>query len=272
MINGKTKVLGIIGDPIEHTLSPLMHNAAFRELGLNYCYVPFHVKPLRLKEAIDGSRALNIRGLNVTVPHKEKVIEYLDELSDEAGYIGAVNTILNEEGFLKGYNTDAFGFVKSLEEEGIEIEGKSFLVLGAGGASRAVVYGILKNSGKVYLYNRTKDKALKMKETYSEVGNITLVESPENIIRDVDIVVNTTSLGLKPNDPMPIEPSLIRKHQIYCDIVYPETPLMREAEKLGCKVVGGLGMLLWQAARAFNIWTGQEAPVQVMKKALEGSK
>lgn len=272
MIDGKTKVLGIIGDPIEHTRSPLMHNAAFKELGLNFCYLPFHVKPERLKDAIEGVRALNIRGLNVTVPHKERVIEYLDELSEEAKYIGAVNTILNREGFLTGYNTDSFGFVRSLVEEGLKIEDRIFLILGAGGASRAVVYGVLKNRGKVYIYNRTKERALKIKETFSKIGDITLVESPEKIIRDVDIVVNTTSLGLKPDDPMPIEPSLIGKHQTYCDIVYPETPLMREAEKKGCKVIGGLGMLLWQAARAFTIWTGQEAPLQVMKKALEGSK
>lgn len=269
MIDGKTLVFGIIGDPIGHTRSPMIHNSAFRELGLNYCYVPFHVKAERLKEALDGVRALNIKGLNVTVPHKERVIPLLDSLSEEARFIGAVNTILNQEGILTGYNTDVYGFLKSLDEEGIEVEGKTFLVIGAGGASRAVVFGILRNHGKVYLFNRTKEKALRIRESYADLGEVSVVENVREIIDEVEIVVNTTSLGLKSSDPLPLEPELLSKNQVYCDIVYPETPLMRLARNKGCRVVGGLGMLLWQAARAFTIWTGIEAPIEVMRKVLE---
>lgn len=273
MINGKTKIIGIIGDPIEHTLSPIIHNSAFREMGLNYCYVPFHVRKERLKEAIYGIKALNIKGLNITIPHKEEVLKYLDKISDEARYIGAVNTIINEDGLLIGFNTDTFGFIMSLKEENVKIKNRQFLVIGAGGASKAVLYGILKEGGDIFLFNRTISKAFKIKDDFKALGEIKIVEKIEKTLLDtVQIIVNTTSLGLKPDDPMPIEPSFLNENHTFCDIVYPETPLMIEARKIGCKVIGGLGMLLWQAAKAFEIWTGYEAPIEVMKKSLILSK
>ncbi|MEN2994326.1 MAG: shikimate dehydrogenase [Thermodesulfovibrio sp.] len=269
MITGKTRIIGIFGDPIEHTLSPLIHNEAFQYLGLDYCYVAFHVKRDKLKEAVEGIRALNIKGVNITVPHKEAVIQYIDELSEEAKDIGAVNTILNEEGILKGFNTDVNGFILSLKEQGVSIKNKKFLILGAGGASKAIVYGILKEGGKVYLYNRTLSRAIAIKEKFKDHGFIEIVEVDKSITENIDIIVNATTLGLKKDDPMPLNPELIKPEHIYCDIVYPETPLMKEAEKIGCKVIGGIGMLLWQAAFAFKIWTEVEAPVDIMRKTLD---
>lgn len=266
MITGKTKIIGIFGDPIEHTLSPLIHNEAFSYLGLDYCYVAFNVKKDKLKEAVEAIRALNIKGVNVTVPHKETVIQYLDNISNEAKNIGAVNTILNAGGVLKGFNTDVKGFILSLKDEGISIKNKNFLILGAGGAAKAVVYGILKEGGKVYIYNRTLSKALEIKEKFKKFGFIEIVEMNKSITEGIDIIVNATSLGLKKDDPMPLNPELIKPTHVYCDIVYPETPLMRKAEAIGCKVIGGIGMLLWQAAFAFKIWTEVEAPIEIMKK------
>lgn len=268
MITGKTKIIGIFGDPIEHTLSPLIHNEAFSYLGLDYCYVAFNVKKDKLKEAVEGIRALNIKGVNITVPHKETVIQYIDELSDEAKNIGAVNTILNNEEILKGFNTDVNGFILSLKDKGISIKNKNFLILGAGGAAKAIVYGILKEGGKVYIYNRTPSKALAIKEKFKKFGFIEIVEMDKSVTEKIDVIVNATSLGLKKDDPMPLNPELIKPEHVYCDIVYPETPLMREAERIGCKVVGGIGMLLWQAAFAFKIWTEVEAPIEIMKKTL----
>lgn len=266
MITGKTKIIGIFGDPIEHTLSPLIHNEAFSYLGLDYCYVAFNVKKDKLKEAVEAIRALNIKGVNVTVPHKETVIQYLDNISNEAKNIGAVNTILNAGGVLKGFNTDVKGFILSLKDEGISIKNKNFLILGAGGAAKAVVYGILKEGGKVYIYNRTLSKALEIKEKFKKFGFIEIVEMNKSITEGIDIIVNATSLGLKKDDPMPLNPELIKPTHVYCDIIYPETPLMRKAEAIGCKVIGGIGMLLWQAAFAFKIWTEVEAPIEIMKK------
>lgn len=268
MITGKTKIIGIFGDPVQHTLSPLIHNEAFNYLGLDYCYVAFHVKKDKLKEAVEGIKALNIKGVNITVPHKEAVIQYIDELSDEAKNIEAVNTILNSDGILKGFNTDVNGFILSLKEEGILIKDKNFLLLGAGGAAKAIVYGILKEGGRVYIYNRTLSKAVAIKEKFKDFGFIEITEIDKPVTEKVDIIVNATSLGLKKDDPMPLSPMLIKPEHVYCDIVYPETPLMKEAERIGCKVIGGIGMLIWQAAFAFKIWTEVEAPVEIMKKTL----
>uniref|UniRef100_A0A7C4AJP3 Shikimate dehydrogenase (NADP(+)) n=1 Tax=Thermodesulfovibrio aggregans TaxID=86166 RepID=A0A7C4AJP3_9BACT len=269
MITGKTKITGIFGDPVEHSLSPVIHNEAFKYLGLDYCYVPFHVKKEKLKEAAEALRALNIKGVNITIPHKEAIIPFLDELSEEACHIEAVNTVLNSEGYLKGFNTDTYGFVLSLKEEGILLNGRNVIVLGAGGAARAVVYGILKEGGRVYIFNRTRDRAQKIMEKFRQFGFIEVVDKiDESVIEIMQIVVNATSLGLKKDDPMPLSPQLLKPEHIYCDIVYPETPLMKEAEKIGCKVTGGSGMLVWQAAFAFEIWTGRQAPIEVMKQAL----
>ncbi len=269
MITGKTKVIGIFGDPVEHSLSPLIHNEAFQYLGLDYCYVPFHVKKEKLKEAVDGIRALNIKGVNVTVPHKEEVIQYLEELSEEAKNIGAVNTILNKEGILKGFNTDAKGFIYSLKEAEVSINNKNVLIIGAGGAARALIYGILNEGGTVFIYNRTIEKAKALEERFKNLGSINVLDKIEkNIVEKMQIIVNATSLGLRKNDPLPFPPELLNASQIYCDIVYTETMMMKKAEGIGCTVLGGIGMLLWQAIFAFEIWTGIQPPIELLKKVL----
>ncbi|MEN2985165.1 MAG: shikimate dehydrogenase [Thermodesulfovibrionaceae bacterium] len=269
MITAKTKVTGIFGDPVEHSLSPIIHNEAFRHLNLDYCYLAFNVKRERLREAVEAIKALQIVGVNITLPHKESVINYLDEISDEAKYIGAVNTILNDKGYLRGFNTDAFGFIQSLKEEGVNLQQKDILVLGAGGAAKAIVYGVLKEGGNVYIYNRTISKAEEIKKRFSTLGTTEVLKNlDKSFVKKIYLVVNATSLGLKENDPMPINPTFLNKDIIYCDIVYPNTKLMKEDKRIGCKVIGGLGMLIWQAANAFEIWTKQKAPVERMKKIL----
>ncbi len=273
MITGKTKIIGIFGDPIEHTFSPLLHNSAFRELGLDYCYVPFLVKSERLKEAIEAIRALNFIGVNITVPHKEAVIPYLDEIKEEAKYIEAVNTILNNNGKLIGFNTDAYGFINSIFEEGVRVKGSNILLLGAGGAAKAVAFGILKEGGNLFVFNRTLSKAYKLKETFQKMGNIEIIkEINADIMKNFQIVVNATSLGLKDNDPMPINPNFLSRDQVYIDLIYKDTPLLKEAKKCGCKTLDGSGMLIWQAAKAFEIWIGKAAPLPLMKKIFKDKK
>lgn len=270
MITGKTKIIGIFGDPIEHTLSPIIHNEAFKHLKLDYCYVPFHVKREKLKDAVESIRALNLKGVNVTVPHKEAVIQYLDELSDEVLKIGAANTILNMNGLLKGFNTDASGFVMSLKEEGIELKGKNILLIGAGGAGKAVAYGCLKEGGKLYVFNRTLAKANELKEKFQDLGEIEVLNNVnKKITQKFNIIINATSLGLKEKDPLPINPKYLLPSHVFYDVVYPKTTIMREAEIRGCKTIGGLGMLIWQAVSAFEIWTEIKVSVQIFKKILK---
>ncbi len=274
-INGKTKIVGILGYPVEHSLSPRMHNAAFKHLNLNYCYVPFLVKPEQLESAIRGLKALNIVGVNVTVPHKESVIAFLDNLSDEARLIGAVNTIKNEGGVLTGYNTDGLGFIRSLDEKNIQIFNKRVLVIGAGGAARAVGYYLCKEASTVYIYNRNIERAQALSNHLFHLKqNIFAVNDDfiKNDILSVDIIINATPLGLRPDDPPPMNVSFLNKSHIVCDLVYDDTPFLKGASTLGCKTLNGLGMLLWQGVFAFELWTGIQPPVSVMKRAITNRK
>lgn len=273
MIKGTTKIIGIFGYPVEHTKSPAMHNAAFEHLGLDYCYVPFSVRPENLKSALDGIRALGIAGLNITVPHKEAVIPFLDEMSEEASFIGAVNTVKNENGILNGYNTDGIGFMRSLEEKGVQAKGKKVLILGAGGAARAVGYALCKEASECHIYNRTAEKGRALcGHLLKTGGNMRL--SDNDLINDkgflsgMDIIINTTSVGLSESDTPLLNASLLNTGQVVCDLVYKQTPLLKAAEKVGCVTMDGLGMLLWQGVAAFEIWTGTKAPVEVMRKSL----
>lgn len=272
-ISGRTRVVGLLGYPVEHSLSPAMHNAAFEYLNLDYCYVTFPVRPEMLKDAINGVRALSLIGVNVTVPHKENVIPFLDEVSEEALFIGAVNTIKNDNGKLIGYNTDGKGFMQSLSEAGISIRDKKLLVVGAGGASRAIGYYLCKEASYLYLYDVDDNKAVLLKRHLNKIkGNVSLADSnsvsDKDFFSEIDVIINATPLGLKPDDPMPVDASVINKNNIICDLIYKETPLLREASKIGCKTIDGLGMLLWQGVFAFEIWTDIRPPVEIMKKAL----
>ena len=275
LISGKTKVCGIIGDPIEHTMSPVMHNAAFRKLGLDYVYLAFQVRQEALDKAVAGMRALNIRGINITIPHKVAIIPFLDKLDPLAEKIGAINTIVNEGGVLIGYNTDATGFLQALLERGIKPEGKRVIILGAGGAARAISFILAGRGASMIILNRhsarAEDLARRIVQFFPEEVK-TLALNEENLkmaLSKADILINTTSAGMVPDvDETPVPARLLKKGLIVFDIVYNpvKTRLLREAETAGAQTINGLDMLVWQGALAFEKWTGRKAPLEVMKK------
>ena len=275
-ITGKTKVCGIIGDPIEHTMSPAMHNAAFRALGLDYAYLPFRVRPEELKNAMAGLKALGIAGLNVTIPHKVAVIPLLDEMDPLAGKMGAVNTIVNEDGKLTGYNTDAPGFLQALKSNGVEPNGKKMVILGAGGAAKGICFILAEAGASLVILNRTvsraEELAAQMGKFYNEdIKAMALNEANlKEALDGADVLVNTTSVGIKPDvDLTPVPAGLLKPDTTVFDIVYNplETKLLREAKAAGARTIDGLDMLVWQGALAFEMWIGKGAPFDVMKQA-----
>ncbi len=285
VISGKTSICGIIGDPIEHTMSPVMHNAAFKKLGIDYVYVPFRVRREGLGKAIAGMRALNIRGLNITIPHKVAVIPLLDKVDPLAEKIGAVNTIVNDNGILAGFNTDATGFLQSLLERGVKPEGKNIVVLGAGGASRAISFVLAENGANLTILNRRSglERAEVLARRISLFNRVRALSlSPvnlERVLQKADILINATSVGMSPNIEGTLVPArLLRMSLTVVDIVYNpiKTRLLKEAEAAGAPTIGGLDMLVWQGALAFEKWTGQKAPVSLMQgealKALRHEK
>lgn len=267
-VSGKTKITGLFGFPVEHTLSPAMHNAAFNSLGLDICYLPFKVAPEELPNAVRAVRALNLIGVNITVPHKEKVIPLLDKVHEEASFIGAVNTIVNNDGVLTGHNTDGRGFISSLTEKGVLIENKEILVIGAGGASRAISYYLSEKASRLSMYDVDKPKAKTLAGDLNKIrGNVFLLDKLENQGKP-DIIINATPLGLKKDDPLPLNPDLITPDTVVCDLIYKKTKLLQEAENRGAITLDGLGMLLWQGVLAFELWTGIKPPVDLMRQAL----
>jgi shikimate dehydrogenase len=274
-ISGKTKLVGVMGDPIEHSVSPAMHNIAFNAMGLDYVYVPFNVKKADLAKAVQAVRALNIRGLNVTIPHKVEIIPLLDDIDSLAGAIGAINVLVNNDGILKGYNTDAEGFLHVLLEHGVEPEGKNVVILGAGGAARAIAFTLAGRGANLIMLNRTPANAAKCAADVSNATGQTVevLSLDEKNLSDAmergHILVNTTSVGMFPekNDAL-VSSNLIRPHFIVADIVYNpyKTRLLIEAEKAGAMTINGLEMLIWQGALAFEKWTGKKAPLNVMRK------
>ncbi|HHU69709.1 MAG TPA: shikimate dehydrogenase [Thermoanaerobacterales bacterium] len=276
---GTTKLFGIIGWPIEQSLSPIIHNGAFKYLDLDCLYVPFPVKPDLLDQSILGLKALSIKGVNVTIPHKEKIVDKLDELSAEAAHIGAVNTINNEEGKLKGYNTDGEGFLRAIENAGVDLDNK-VIIIGAGGAARAIgIHLVTKGVKEIFICNRTLNNAEKLKDDINKICPATckIVPFETKCIRDIigknDLIVNTTSLGMAPNiEESPIMTEDIFRNDIHvCDIVYNplETLFLKNARKKGSNIIYGYEMLLYQGAAAFEIWTGKKAPVEIMRRLLE---
>ncbi len=267
-VSGKTKIIGIFGSPIEHTLSPLMHNAAFKTLGFDMCYVAFMVLSGELREAVRAIKSLNLPGVNITVPHKEKVIPLLDKVNEEASFIGAVNTIVNSEGTLTGYNTDGRGFINALSEKNISIENKDILILGAGGASRAISYYLSEKASRLSLFDIDKSKAEKLIGDLNKIrNNAFFLENIKDIGRP-DIIINATPLGLKSEDALPLSPDFITSEMVVCDLVYKNTSFLQEAAKKGARTMDGSGMLLWQGVLAFELWTGVKPPVDVMRQAL----
>ena len=274
-ITARTNVLCVIGHPIEHSMSPIMHNAALKDLSLDYVYVAFNIPPNDLKKAVLGFKMFSIKGINVTIPHKENIIPYLDEIDPLAEKIGAVNTIKNEGKYLIGKNTDASGAKKALLDAGCEITGKKALILGAGGAAKAVSFAISEDLDAVYIANRTEKRAIKLakdltnKTTIKAVGKNMSINTLKNLVNDVDILINTTPLGMYPDiEESPISKEMLHNNLFVFDIVYNplETRLLKEASKIGCKTLGGLDMFVNQGALAFEWWTGKKPNLNLMKE------
>jgi shikimate dehydrogenase len=281
-IGGATRVVGILGDPVRHSRSPAMHNAAFAALGLDWVYVPFHVRPAGLADAVAGLKALGARGFNLTVPHKEAVLPLLDEVAPAARVVGAVNTVvMAEDGRLVGHNTDGEGFSRALHEaHRFRAERSRALVLGAGGAARAVCDQLLREGiPAIRICNRTQAKAEALAEhlrAHHPAGDVkALPWTPLDhraAINWAELIVNTTTVGLHAGDGAPLDTNGISPGHIVVDLIYepPVTPLLAACQALRARCLNGMGMLLHQGALAFTLWTGRDAPLDAMRGALKG--
>ena len=265
----------VIGDPIDHSLSPNIHNAAFRHLKLDHTYIAYKIPAGELSAGIEALKAIKIAGFNVTIPHKIEMMKFLDEMDTTCKVIGAVNTVLNEDGKLKGYNTDMIGFLDPIKKKNLVIKDSQVLLLGAGGAARAIVTAMVKEkAGKITIVNRTLENANKLAEFTKKIGgNVDTVSIQEvnKLIADYKFIINSTSIGMR-NEPSPISTENISKDSIVYDIVYQpiNTDLIKKSKENGATIIYGYEMLLSQAACSFEIWHKTEAPYDVMKKALLG--
>jgi shikimate dehydrogenase len=276
VISGKTRVCGVIGNPIEHTLSPAIHNAAFNHLKLDFVFLAFRVKAADLENAVRGMRGLGIHGLNVTMPHKSTVISFLDEVDPTVKFLGSANTILNKGGKLSGFNTDGVGALKAFRENDTELSEKKVLLLGAGGAAKAIAFALAEEVGELAILNRAAEKAKKLAEALGRMFNKKVVGgalSPDAIaknLRGSDVLINATSVGMHPEANQSIvTPQWLRSDLTVMDIVYNpvETKLAKDAKAAGAKVISGVEMLIYQGAASFEIWTGCSAPIEVMRRA-----
>ncbi len=280
-INHNTKVVGVIGHPIKHSLSPIMHNYAFNKLDLNYVYLPFDINPANLKEALRGMAALGITGFNVTIPHKERIVEYLDELSDGAKIVNAVNTVVNENGKLLGYNTDIDGIAKTLEAFKEKLNGKTVSLFGAGGAARAVIYTLITrfNIKEINIINRTVERAESLKDYFTSKLLFEKIKTYElippdlvKVLQNSTLIINTTSIGMSPEeDDTPTSiPESFNKNQIVFDVIYTprKTKLLEIAESRNAITLNGLKMFIEQGAKAFELWTNKKMPVEKIEKIL----
>ena len=276
VISGKTRVCGVIGDPIEHTLSPTIHNAAFNHLNLDFVFLAFRVKAADLEKAIQGMRGLGIHGLNVTMPHKSTVISFLDEVDPIVKFLGSANTILNNDGRLSGFNTDGVGALKALRENGVELSGKKVLLIGAGGAAKAIAFSLAEEVGELVVLNRTSEKAKELAAVLGQrfgkkvVGGPLSSDTIQKNLRDSDILINATKVGMHPRENQTmVEPQWLRSDLTVMDIVYNpiETRLAKDAKAVGAKVINGVEMLIYQGAASFELWTSRSAPIEVMRRA-----
>ncbi len=273
-INGSTVLVGVIGNPVKHSLSPVILNAAFREAKINWVYTAFETPEEKLADAIGGIRALGIAGLSVTMPHKAKVCSLLDEISDSAQSLGAVNCIVNDAGNLKGHNTDGDGFLDAVKHDaGLDVAGKKILVIGSGGSARSIIYSLGKAEAReIAVINRTKNKALGALELAGSVGRYVEENEISKVVSEADLVINATPVGMSDTEgtsSFPLEPNLLTKGQLAVDLIYHpiSTPWMEALREREVEVHGGLSMLIFQAAKAFKLWTGKDAPVEAMRKA-----
>lgn len=261
-VGAKTRVCALIGNPVAHTMSPAMQNAAFEERGLDFVYLAFEVADV--EGAVRGMRALGIRGFGVTVPHKVAVMQYLDQIDPVAHKIGAVNTVVNDSGHLSGYNTDWEGLVRALEPHA-SMENQRVVVLGAGGAARAAAFAMRRRGAQLTILNRTEEKARSLAQ---EVGGIGGPLSQVESVSEADVVINATSVGMHPHvDETIVGAQHLQPHQVVMDVVYNplQTRFLREAEQRGCVVVPGCEMLVLQGIVQFELWTEAPAPVDVMR-------
>ena len=279
-LTGHTRIVGVIGDPVAHSRSPQMHNAAFAKAGLDYVYVPFHVRPDDLAAAIAGFKAINVVGINVTLPHKQAVIPFLTSISREAELIGAVNTLTFVDGNIHGNNTDAPGVLQALDEDGNTSGtpvGEKVVVLGAGGAARAVVVALaLRGVAAITIANRTVEKAVSLATEMDQKTGVSMQgmgltdERLPLSVRESKLLVNTATISMDVTHPLLISADWLQPNTIVYDIVYtpPVTPLMQAATERGCQTLGGIGMLVHQGAIAFEKWTGVAPCIETMRQAL----
>jgi shikimate dehydrogenase len=277
-----TQLIGLLGHPIKHTYSPFIHNVTIELKKLNYIYLPFDVPPSNLKNALKGMIALGIKGFNITIPHKENILHFLNDVSEEASIIGAVNTIVNDNGKLTGYNTDVHGILETLNPYKETINGERISVVGAGGAARAVIYSLIRyfKPRKIILINRTEERAESMKNYFKDKMKFDSFKTMElfppdmvNIFKESKLIINATPIGMFPDSDDSItnlEDSFIKDHIVF-DLVYnpPQTRLLQTASKKGALTLNGLKMLVFQAAKSFELWTGEKMPVEEIQKSLQ---
>lgn len=277
-IKGSTKLMMLIGNPVEHSKSPYMHNLSFQYLGLDYVYMAFDIKKGDLEKAVEAVKVLNVRGFNITMPYKEEIIQYLDEVEEDAKLIGSVNTVENQKGKLVGYNTDGKGFIKSLEKRDVKYIDEKIVIIGAGGAARAIAIELaLQGAREILLVNRTVEKAEEISrlinENIEETKARTLVLD-ENLLKDelkdARILINTSSVGMGETRYKSVinDGDIIHRDLFVADLIYDpaKTRFLSMAEKNGCKIMNGMGMLIYQGALAFKIWTGKDMPREVIEK------
>jgi len=276
-INTKTKTYCLIGSPVAHSLSPDMHNAAFRRLKINAIYIKFEVPSVSIDKGIRMLKDLKISGANVTIPHKETCIRHLNTISKEAKLIGAVNTIVNKNGRLKGFNTDAIGFLTALKQDlDITPKGKKVFLLGAGGASKAVATALaMKGADSIFIADVARKKAAqlarRLKKNFPKCDIKTVFKDKGSYIKECDLLINATPVGMKAKDPLLVNPKYLHRGLKVYDLVYnvPATKLVKTARRKGLKASCGLNMLLYQGAESFRLWTKRKPPISVMRRALK---
>lgn len=272
-IDGRTKIYGVIGNPVEHSFSPGMHTIALQELGINAVYLPFLISEDQLPHLLDAFSLTRVQGFNITLPFKEKIIPFLDSLSEEAKMLQSVNTVKKTDGGWRGYNTDGSGFIRSLAASDISVSGKNILIMGAGGAAKSIAISIaMAGAYEITILNRTQDKANALATMISQISSSTQVSTSTPRAHKIDIAINATSMGMK-DDRSPLADDLIKRSKQIIDIIYnpAQTTLLKKAAALSIPCMNGMDMLLYQGVEAFEIWTDQKAPAELMRKSLMAS-
>lgn len=280
-IKGSTRLISLLGNPVKHSYSPYMHNLSFESLKLDFAYMAFEIEDNKIKEAIEAMRVLNVKGFNITMPYKEEAIQFLDAIDDEARIIGSVNTVLHNNGKLIGYNTDGKGFIKALEEKSVDFKDKKIVILGSGGAAKAIAIQLALDSVKeIVIANRTLVKAeiivdiIKKHIPNVKVKSIKLDDKLlKKELADATILINTSSIGMKDTlgESIIKDVEILHDNLLVADTIYnpSKTKLLSQAEEIGCKTMNGLSMLVYQGALAFKIWTGRDMPKSIIEDTLK---